>query len=385
MFSARRQIPVPTDDVIVVGGGPAGCIAAIVLSRAGLRVRLLDRATFPREKLCGDTLNPGALRVLERLGLHPAEDGLPIRGMLVTGPGGARAKGCYPARVIGRAIRRSVLDERLVQAAAGAGVTVVEGARVDSVAGNGRPQIMTVTAEIRDSSYPMPARFVIAADGRSSRIAHGLALTRYARIPRRWAVGCYFTDVAGLADYGEMHVRAGHYIGVAPLPGGLTNVCVVTCDRSELRDPASLIETAITGEPELADRFVRARREGRPASLGPLAVDCDVPGGVGLLLAGDAAGFVDPMTGDGLRLAMRGAELAAAACLEALDRGDVDSAPQRLAITRRRDLGPRLRFNRVLRALSGSKRALQGAAAATRVSTWPVRRVVRYLGDVSAG
>jgi flavin-dependent dehydrogenase len=182
-----------------------------------------------------------------------------------------------------------------------------------------------------------------------------------------------------------MHVRAGHYIGVAPLPGGLTNVCVVTCDRSELRDPASLIETAITGEAELADRFVRARREGRPASLGPLAVDCDVPGGVGLLLAGDAAGFVDPMTGDGLRLAMRGAELAAAACLEALDRGDVDSAPQRLAITRRRDLGPRLRFNRVLRALSGSKRALQGAAAATRVSTWPVRRVVRYLGDVSAG
>jgi menaquinone-9 beta-reductase len=376
---------VPTDDVIVVGGGPAGCVAAIVLARAGLRVRILDRATFPREKLCGDTLNPGALRALARLGLHPAEDGLPIRGMVVTGPGGVRAKGCYPAGVIGRAIRRLVLDERLAQAAATAGVTVVEGARVESVAVDGRPQLMTVNVEIRADSYSMPARFVIAADGRSSRIAHGLSLARYARAPRRWAVGRYFRDVAGLADYGEMHVRAGRYIGVAPLPGGLTNVCVVTRDRSELRDPASLIDTTIAGEPELTDRFVGARPEGRPVSLGPLAVECDVPGAVGLLLAGDAAGFVDPMTGDGLRLAIRGAELAAAECLEALDRGDLASAPQRLAIRRRRELGRRLRFNRVLRALSGSKQALHGAAAATRVSTWPVRQVVRYLGDVSAG
>ena len=375
----------PTDDVIVVGGGPAGCIAAIVLSRAGLRVRLLDRATFPREKLCGDTLNPGALGTLARLGLHPAEDGLPIRGMLVTGPGGARAEGWYPSGVTGRAIRRCFLDERLVQAAAIAGVAVVEGTRVDSVVADGRPQVMTVNAESQNSSYRMLARFVIAADGRASRIARELSLARYARTPRRWAVGRYFTDVAGLADYGEMHVRAGHYIGIAPLPGGLTNVCVVTCERAALRDPVSLIETAIAAEPELADRFGRARPEGRPVSLGPLAVDCEVPGGPGVLLAGDAAGFVDPMTGDGLRLAIRGAELAAAECLEALDRGDVAAAPQRLAIRRHRELGRRLRVNRVLRALSGSRRALQGAAAATRVSTWPVQQMVRYLGDVSAG
>jgi flavin-dependent dehydrogenase len=376
---------VPSDDVIVVGGGPAGCIAAMVLARAGLRVRLLDRATFPREKLCGDTLNPGALRALARLGLHPAGDGLPIRGMLVTGPGGVRAEGWYPAGVIGRAIRRCLLDERLVQAAASAGVTVVEAARVDSVVANRQPQAMTVNAEIRESSYSMAARFVIAADGRASRIAHGLSLARYARTPRRWAVGRYFTNVAGLADSGEMHVRAGHYIGVAPLPGGLANVCVVTCDRSALRDPALLIDTAIADEPVLADRFAHARSEGRPVSLGPLAVECEVPGSLGLLLAGDAAGFVDPMTGDGLRLAICGAELAAAECLEALNRGDLAAAPKRLAARRHRELGRRLRVNRVLRALSGSKRALVGAAAASRVSTWPVRQVVRYLGDVSAG
>ena len=376
-----------SDDVIVVGGGPAGCVAAIVLARAGLRVRLLDRATFPREKLCGDTLNPGALATLARLGLHPADDGLPIRGMLVSGPGGARARGWYPAGVIGRAIRRLDLDQRLLQSAAGAGVTVVEGARVESVVagGNQTPYVTGVQAEIRNSRYRMPARFVIAADGRSSRIAHGLSLARYARAPRRWAVGRYFIDVAGLGDHGEMHVRPGRYIGVAPVPGGLTNVCVVTTDRSALRDPESLIASAIEGEPELADRFARARPEGRPVSLGPLAIECDVPGSHGLLLAGDAAGFVDPMTGDGLRLAIRGAELAAAECLNALDGGDPTSAPMRLATRRKRELGRRLRVNRLLRSLTGSERALRGAAVATRVSTWPVQRVVRYLGDISAG
>ena len=375
------------DDVIVVGGGPAGCVAAIVLARAGLRVRLLDRATFPREKLCGDTLNPGALARLACLGLHPADDGLPIRGMLVTGPGGAEARGWYPAGVIGRAIRRLDLDQRLLQAADRAGVTVVEAARVDSVMANGGvvPHVTGVRAEIRNSLYPMPARFVIAADGRSSRIAHGLSLARYARSPRRWAAGRYFLDVAGLGDHGEMHVRAGRYIGVAPLPGGLTNVCVVTTDRSVLRDPESLIAGTIGGEPELADRFARARPEGRPVSLGPLAIECDVPGTHGLLLAGDAAGFVDPMTGDGLRLAIRGAELAAAECLNALEGGDSSSPPMRLATLRKRELGRRLRVNRLLRSLTGSERALRGAAVATRVSTWPVRQVIRYLGDVSAG
>jgi flavin-dependent dehydrogenase len=378
---------VAPDDVIVVGGGPAGCVAAIVLARAGLRVRLLDRATFPREKLCGDTLNPGALATLARLGLHPADDGLPIRGMLVTGPGGTQARGWYPAGVIGRAIRRLDLDQRLLQAAAQAGVAVVEGARVDSVAASGgaAPHVTGVRAEIGNRLSPMPARFVIAADGRASRIAHGLSLARYARAPRRWAVGRYFVDVAGLGDHGEMHVRAGRYIGVAPLPAGLTNVCVVTTDRSTLRDPESLIAGAIAGEPELADRFARARPEGRPVSLGPLAIECDMPGCHGLLLAGDAAGFVDPMTGDGLRLAIRGAELAAAECLNALDGGDAFSAPMRLALRRRRELGRRLRVNRLLRSLTGSERALRGAAVATRVSTWPVQRVVRYLGDVSAG
>jgi flavin-dependent dehydrogenase len=375
----------PIDDVIVVGGGPAGCVAAIVLARAGLRVRLIERATFPREKLCGDTLNPGAMVLLARLGLHPADDGLPIRGMLVTGPGAVRVEGWYPAGVIGRSIRRSHLDHRLLQSAAAAGVSVVEGARVDRVLIEPDERVSGVAVEDARGARDIRAGFVIAADGRSSRLAHALGLSRHPPAPRRWAVGGYFSRVRGVADRGEMHVRPGRYIGVAPLPEGLTNVCVVTADRAALRDPGSLIAAVIAGEPELADRFAGARSETRPVCLGPLAVECPVPGAAGLLLAGDAAGFIDPMTGDGLRLAMRGAELAASVCLEALDRGQVADAHLRLGAARRQELGRKLRFNRMLRALAGSPPAVRGAARASRLWSWPLRHVIGYVGDVASG
>ena len=81
-------------DVIIVGAGPAGAVAALVLARAGARVRVLDRARFPRFKLCGDSVNPGALDLLARLGLAAIVDGgVPVDGMVVTSQSGA---GCGP-------------------------------------------------------------------------------------------------------------------------------------------------------------------------------------------------------------------------------------------------------------------------------------------------
>ena len=106
-------------DVLIVGAGPAGSIAALILARAGVRVRIIDRARFPREKLCGDTLNPGALARLESLGLakRVRAHALPVTGMIVTGPRGARIIGEYGGDLRGAAITRSVLDLLLLEAA----------------------------------------------------------------------------------------------------------------------------------------------------------------------------------------------------------------------------------------------------------------------------
>ena len=84
------------EDVLIAGAGPAGSIAALVLARAGVRVRMLDRARFPRDKLCGDTVNPGAMDILARLGLASAtENALPVAGMIVTDGAGVRCVGRY--------------------------------------------------------------------------------------------------------------------------------------------------------------------------------------------------------------------------------------------------------------------------------------------------
>ena len=121
-------------DVLIAGAGPAGAIAATVLARAGARVLVLDRARFPRQKLCGDTLNPGALALLERLGLHAATGGsLPLSGMIVTGTDGVRVEGRYGG-VCGEAIGRREFDAALVMAAAGAGAQIEQGVLVQGAA-----------------------------------------------------------------------------------------------------------------------------------------------------------------------------------------------------------------------------------------------------------
>jgi menaquinone-9 beta-reductase len=372
-------------DAVICGSGPAGAIAAIVLARAGVRVMLVDRARFPRDKLCGDTVNPGALAILDRLGLaHVTSNSLAIAGMIVSDSSGVRCVGRYGDGRFGRGLRRASLDNALLDAAIAAGArfeeqTLVQGPIVD----DGRVRGVVVKSRV-GSSIEIRARFVIAADGASSRVARALGLSHHAAFPRRWAVGAYFTGVAAESNaesFGEMHVRRGRYIGISPMPDGLTNACVVTADRSALRDPAALLCSAVRQDSLLADRFTTARPIGPPVCLGPLAIENRAIGMPGLLLAGDAAGFIDPMTGDGLRFACRGAELAARAALSSLESGsrDVHLALDR---ARRAEFAAKWRFNRALRALVRSPRAMRVMAASVTWAPSIAERMIRYAGDL---
>jgi flavin-dependent dehydrogenase len=399
-------------DVLIVGAGPAGSVAATVLARAGARVRIVDRATFPREKLCGDTINPGTLALLRRLQLADTFEArsLAIGGMTITGEGGVLVDESYPRALAGRSIARADLDWLLLQQAASAGAEVECGVAVraalvrhDAV----QPVVEGVATGCHGSTRVLPARVTIAADGRHSTLAFSLNLARHPQRPRRWAVGAHFADVAGGTwgpasagpgtdlvtsaspaeagphVRGEMHIRRDRYIGIAPLPGGLTNVCVVVPFRAHaprFDHPDLFVRRQIEREDMLRDRFASARLVRPPIVLGPLAVDA-IGGSVdGLLFAGDAAGFVDPMTGDGLRFAVRGGELAAAAALRALEHGWC-GVHDWLSHARRREFTGKQRFNRMIRSIVGSPGAITLASRAAMLMPFVVRALVREAGD----
>jgi flavin-dependent dehydrogenase len=308
---------------------------------------------------------------------------LAVTGMTITGPGGVTVRADYPAGLAGAAVTRRELDQWLLESAVDAG------AGFDSDITVQRPELSEDSFRVRgiqtkcgrrDST--LRARVLIAADGRTSRLAGSLGLSRFVRKPRRWAYGAYFTGVGGMSSHGEMHIRNDGYVGVAPLPGGIANVCVVR-ERPNLtagEPAASVIENAIAADPALRARFAGARRVSDISVLGPLAVEAAAAGCAGMLLAGDAAGFVDPMTGDGLRFAIRGGELAAEAALKELETGV--PAHTELLASRTREFADKWRVNRALRSLVGSRRALACAAAVARAWPMPVQRLVGIAGDV---
>src|SRR5262249_41571066 len=159
----------------------------------------------------------------------------------------------YPDGVRGASISRRDLDVMLLNAAIESGVRFECGVTVREPIVDDGGLVNGVHVVSNGHNCDMRARVVIAADGRGSRLASRLQLSSYARRPRRWAFGAYFTGVAGMMPRGEMHIRPGGYIGVAPLPDGLTNVSVVRDDANlPHADQQSFVRDALAADSELS-------------------------------------------------------------------------------------------------------------------------------------
>lgn len=330
--------------------------SALFLRRFGHDVLLLDRAHFPRDKVCGESVSPEAWRLLEALGVAGRVRSLapqPVRGMTLTAPDGTRFTGHYPEGREGFAVRRERLDHVLLQAARDGGVEVREGVRVvDVLQRTGR--VAGVLCDGPGAETVLECRLVVGADGRDSAVARSLGLRRIPSL-RRFALRAHFEGVQGLSDQGEMHVIPGAYCGIAPLSATSANVALVM-DPGPLReaggDVTGFFLRTLGRWPEIAERVSRARLLAPPRAIGPLAVEARRWSVKGAALVGDSAGFYDPFTGEGITLAFRSAELFAPVAAAALRSGPLGDLSR---YDRERDLATRDKFlvNRLIQRLIG--------------------------------
>lgn len=339
-------------DVLIVGAGPAGSATAWHLARRGLRVSLVDRAHFPRDKVCSEYLSPEAARLLDALGVlarvEPA--GAPIRGTTVHGPRGASLTGTFaraevrPWRETGLAVARRILDAELVAAAVAAGATLREGRSVEALLHESGGVAGAVLRDADGGRETLRARLVIGADGLRSVVARRLGGPAAGRVGRleRVAFVAHVAEVPGLEGVTEMHVGAEGYVGLnrIALAPQVANVALVVPARvaAEARGNVErFFFEQLARHPGVRGRVDPRRLVRRVLVTGPFASRARRVVADGALLVGDAADFFDPFTGEGIYSALRGAELAAAVAAEAL----ADAAP----VTARR-LAPYARARR---------------------------------------
>lgn len=307
-------------DVLVVGGGPAGSTVAGLLAQRGWAVVLVDRARFPRPKPCGECVNPGGVAALERLGLLDAVrrlDPAALEGWRIATFHSPEAIGSFaPAAAPGLGVPRERLDHALLEIARCRGVRVFEETKVDEVrpARGGEPPAALLGGP-EGASRRWAARVVVGADGLRSVTARSLGAYRRRPRLRKLSLTVRLRGTGPSRDRGRLFLGDHRLVGLAPVHADddLWNATVVV--RTGDRQPG------VAGRPTA---YLRSVLDEAPVTwqTGPTVLDGPWASGPfdwpvrraaapGVLLVGDAAGYYDPLTGQGIYRALRTAELAA--------------------------------------------------------------------------
>ena len=362
-------------DVVVVGAGPPGRAATNQQAQRGWSVTLLDKSAFPRPKICGEYLSPEAARVLDRLGVLKTVDAAgaqPLHGMRIVAPDGSVLDGAYPTggrwrgyRDHALAIRREVFDRILLERARALPVDVRERHRVTGLIVEGG-LVRGVKAENAEGApVELRSRLVVGADGRASVVAHTLGLVRPHRL-RRMALIQHVSGIEGLDDRGEIYVDPPDYSILNPVAPGIVNVSLVV-PLAHAKPYRARLETFMEARlrqlRHVPARLAGMKAEGPVMAMGPLAYRVGEPRVGGVLLAGDAAGFYDPFTGEGLYTALRSAELLAEAAHPALTAGDVSAAALApYARAKRAAFADKARVTQALQLIIAHRRLANAAA-----------------------
>ena len=296
-------------DVLVAGGGPAGATAAAFCARRGLRVALFERARFPRDKVCGNVINPNCWPVLERLGVAGKIRALPhheIDGALfVTTKNQAIT---IPLRAATVTIRRSLFDATLLEHARVCGVQVFEGETVHGISADRQV--------VASNGRHLAVKGIIGADGRHSVTAQKAGLVRGHRGHHgHIAFQSHFRAPKALDNRVQLHLSRGGYCGLVRTDADQANLCIVT-DSQGVRPGSNceaLFERTVWQSPRFRDLGVAPEPLEPLRSAHPLQAPMNIPAKNGVFLTGDALRVMEPFTGQGIFFALRTAELASKA------------------------------------------------------------------------
>jgi geranylgeranyl reductase family protein len=356
LHQVTKHVPAQRDDdadVIVVGAGPSGSTAAYYLAQAGLNVLLIEKSRFPRDKVCGDGLTPRAVKSLVAMGVDVSEEAgwLRNKGLRVIA-GGMRLELDWPELSswpgYGLVRTRVSMDEQLARRAEAAGAKLLEGTTVTGPVVDDRGRIVGVettseteeksksrsrsdnTERVHGSSVRYRARVVVAADGNSSRLSIAMGLRKRDDRPMGVAVRTYYTSPRHDDDYLESWLDL--WDGDRLLPGygwifgmgdGTSNVglgMLNTSDAFGKTDYRELLKRWLKSMPEEWGYVEENRTEPVRGAALPMGFNRTPHYHKGLLLAGDAAGMVNPFNGEGIAYAMESGELLARVVAQALAR-----------------------------------------------------------------
>jgi flavin-dependent dehydrogenase len=334
-------------DLVVVGGGPAGASAAITAARIGASVGLFEAGDFPRQKVCGEFVSAESLSLLrELLREHPRAEEL-----FRDAPAISRARLFVGGRTLetnvdppALSIPRYQFDLSLWEAAQRAGASAHSSCEILSFAGRGPFAVQTSNGEVT-------ARALILCAGRWSRFSNHVELPPG---PKWIGLKAHFADQRPSPST-DLYFFDGGYCGVQPVSRDAVNVCAMV--RSDVA--ASLDEVIQLSSP-LARRAERWQPLMRPVTTAPLLYRRPEPVRENVMLAGDAAGFIDPFAGDGISLALRTGH-AAASCLQPFfaATAPLESAVARYASLYERDFAPLITAASRIRSLLGLPQAIQ--------------------------
>jgi len=321
-------------DIVVIGGGPAGASAALFLEKKGYRVALLDQALFPRDKVCGEFISPAADDIFSDLGILESIEALnPMRlcGVVLSANENSYLQVDYPNTVDGRtmtslSVERSILDDLMINQVRNSNIQLMEGFKVtDLLFDEGNVCGVKGHDEIK-KKFSIKAKIVIDGGGRNSISLRRLNLRKSSTGEGKIALAAHWEGVKELRSYCYMHISHPGYTGIAPVGHNRANVVLVV-DRSHLIGVSveQFFMKTVLGN-RLRKRILGG---GTPVekirTVDSLAYSVKKTNCGGLLLVGDATGFIDPFTGEGIYLSLRSSQLAVGVVGNAFDKSDFSS------------------------------------------------------------